>query len=40
LRMNAATAASYSPDDIVGMLETGFSCLRIIIGQPVRITAT
>jgi hypothetical protein len=37
LRMNAATAASYSPGDIVGMGSIGFSRLRIIAKPPDRI---
>ena len=35
--LKAATAASSSPGDIVGTGPIGFSCLRIIAEQPVRI---
>jgi hypothetical protein len=37
--MNAATAASYSLEDIVGSVRMAFSCWWVIVGQPVRLAA-
>src|SRR5262245_42253068 len=37
--MNAATAASYSSEDIIGAGPIGFSRLRVIVKHPVRIAS-